>query len=87
MAEESGDLRGIGPQHPQALNAQIGNAEMAPARVQWRGVGWGGVGVRNRPNKAVNDAYLLRRLTRTSLASKPPQQTVPWRAGFMPNVP
>ena len=82
MAEESGGLRGIGPQHPQALNAQIGNAEMAPARVQWRGGG-----VRNRPNKAVNDAFLLRRLTRTSLASKPPQQTVPWRAGFMPNVP
>ena len=38
MAEESGDLRGIGPQHPQALNAQIGNAEMVPARVQWRSV-------------------------------------------------
>ena len=36
MAEESGDLRGIGPQHPQALNALIGNAEMAPARVQWQ---------------------------------------------------
>ena len=36
MAEESGDLRGIGPQHPQALNAQIGNAKMAPARVQWQ---------------------------------------------------
>ena len=32
MAEESGGLRGIGPQHPQALNALIGNAEMAPAR-------------------------------------------------------
>jgi hypothetical protein len=29
VAEESGDLRGIGPQHPQALNALIGNAEMA----------------------------------------------------------
>ena len=29
MAEESGGLRGIGPQHPQALNALIGNAEMA----------------------------------------------------------
>ena len=36
MAEESGGLRGIGPQHPQALNALIGNAEMAPARVQWQ---------------------------------------------------
>ena len=36
MAEESGDLRGIGPQHPQALNALIGIAEMAPARVQWQ---------------------------------------------------
>ena len=34
MAEESGDLQGIGQQHPQALNALIGNAEMAPARVQ-----------------------------------------------------
>ena len=38
MAEESGDLPGIGQQHPQALNALIGNAEMAPARVQWRGI-------------------------------------------------
>ena len=28
MAEESGDLRGIGPQHPQALNALIGNPEV-----------------------------------------------------------
>ena len=42
-----GDLRGIGQQHLQARNAQIGNAEMAPARARWRG----GRGVRSRPTR------------------------------------
>ena len=48
MAEESGGLRGIGPQHPQALNALIGNPEVPqknsdPTRIR------GGACIRFRP--------------------------------------
>ena len=48
MAEESGDLRGICPQHPQALTALIGNPEVPqknsdPTRIR------GGACIRFRP--------------------------------------
>ena len=48
-----GDLWGIGQQHPQARNAQIGNAEMAPARARWRG----GRGVRSRPTRLLRTPF------------------------------
>ena len=55
MAEESGDLRGIGPQHLQALNALLGIAEMAPCRDSKSGTSSGdktpvSISVNVRPN-------------------------------------
>ena len=44
------------------------------------------MGGSEQADETVEDPFLLRRLTRTSLASERPQQTGPCGAGFMPNA-
>ena len=70
MVGRSGDLRGITRRHWVALYGPFGNTRMTPYDQNRKGAG--------RPvwaDMALGGRFLLRRLTRTSRASEPTQQT------------
>ena len=70
MVGRSGDVRGITRPHWVALYGLLGNTRMTPYAQKRREAG--------RPvwaDMALDDRFLLRRLTRTTCASEPTQQT------------
>ena len=72
MVGRSGDLRGITQPHWVALYGLLGNTRLTPYDQKRREAG--------RPvwaDMALDGRFLLRRLTRTSRASEPTQQTAP----------
>ena len=77
MVGKSGILRGIPQQHWVALHGHFGNSETTPYALNRREAG--------RPvwaDMALDGRFLLRRLTRTTSASKPTQQTAPWGMSY-----
>ena len=77
MVGRSGDLRRIIQPHWEALYGLLGNARMTPYAQKRREAG--------RPvwaDMALDGRFLLRRLTRTSRASEPTQQTAPWGISY-----
>ena len=70
MVGRSGDLQGITQPHWVALYGLLGNTRLTPYDQKRREAGrpvWAGM--------VLDGGFLLRRLTRTSRASKPTQQT------------
>ena len=77
MVGRSGDLRRIIQPHWEALCGLLGNARMTPYAQKRREAG--------RPvwaDMALDGRFLLRRLTRTTCASEPTQQTASQCASY-----
>ena len=77
MVGRSGILRGILQHYWVALHGLLGNSERTPYALNRREAG--------RPvwaDMALGGRFLLRRLTRTTRASEPTQQTAPWGASY-----
>ena len=77
MVGRSGDIQGITRPHWVALYGLLGNTRMSPYAQKRRQAG--------RPvwaDMALDDRFLLRRLTHTTRASEPTQQTAPWGMSY-----
>ena len=77
MVGRSGDLRGITQPHWVALYGLLGNTRVTLYAQKRKEAGkpvWA--------NMALDDRFLLRRLTRTTCASEPTQQTAPWGMSY-----
>ena len=70
MMGRSGDLRGITRPHWVAMYGLLGNTRMTPYAQKRREAGW-----TVWADMALDGLFLLRRLTRTTCASEPTQQT------------